>query len=171
MKKGILAGSFDPITNGHVWLIQKAADMIAAMDGQLIVVIGHNPAKKYLFSKDERFSQVSNVLKNNLPAELFNRIKIQVVSNDFLISHAQNEHASFIIRGIRNSEDFQYENQLLQINRKIDSSIETVFFITPPDMSEVSSSTVKGLVGFNNWEQIVSQYVDPVIIDAFRKKI
>ncbi len=168
MKKGMIAGSFDPITNGHVWLIQKAAQIMEGMTGKLIVVIGHNPAKKYLFSKEERLSQVTHVLSKMLSESLFDRIEVQIVSNDFLISHAKKEQVSFIFRGLRNSEDFQYESQLLQINRKIDNTIETIFFITPPDMSEVSSSTVKGLVGFNGWISIVSQYVHPHIVNALK---
>ena len=169
MSIGIVAGSFDPITNGHVWLIRKAAEMIG--DGKLYVVIGVNSAKKYYFSAEERATQITRVLEETLPSSLFKAVEIVDVKNDFLINFAKSVRASYIFRGIRNSEDFNYEAQILQVNRKICAKIETVFFMPPFEMSEVSSSTVRGLVGFNDWEQIVEQYVHSSVIDDFKKKL
>lgn len=169
-KIGIVAGSFDPITLGHMWLIRKAAEVLGE-DGLLHIVVGVNPSKKYYFSTDERLAQINSVLFNTLPTSLYKMVKIAVIDNDLLINYARNVGASYIFRGIRNTEDFNYESQIQQVNRKINPNVETVFFIPPSAMTEVSSSTVKGLVGFNGWEQIVEQYVDPIIVDEFKKKL
>lgn len=169
-KIGIVAGSFDPITLGHVWLIRKAAELLGK-DGSLHIVVGVNPSKKYYFSSEGRLNQIWKVLGDTLPSSLFQSIVVESIDNELLINHARNIGASYIFRGIRNTEDFNYESQIQQVNRKINPSVETVFFIPPSNMSEVSSSTVKGLVGFNGWEQAIEQYVDPIIIEAFKVKL
>ena len=169
-KIGIVAGSFDPITLGHMWLIRKAAEMVGE-DGYLHIVMGINASKKYYFSDDERLDQIRRVLSNTLPASLFRAIVVESIKDELLINHARKIGASYIFRGIRNTEDFNYESQIQQVNRKINPNVETVFFIPPSVMTEVSSSTVKGLVGFQGWERIVEQYVDPIIVDEFKKKL
>ena len=169
-KIGIVAGSFDPITLGHMWLIRKAAEVLGE-DGCLHIVVGVNPSKKYYFDAGERLTQINKVLLNTFPTALYKMIKTTVIDNDLLINYARDVRASYIFRGIRNTEDFNYEAQIQQVNRKINPNVETVFFIPPSAMTEVSSSTVKGLVGFNGWEQIVEQYVDPIIVDEFKKKL
>lgn len=168
-KIGIVAGSFDPITNGHAWLIQKSADMIGD-DGILHVVVGVNPTKKYYFTVDERIAQIRRVVETMGP-DVYDRVTIDVIENDLLINHAKNIGASYIFRGIRNTEDFNYEAQIQQVNRRINPSVETVFFIPPSEMTEISSSTVKGLVGFQGWEQIVSQYVSDCVVNSFKEKL
>lgn len=168
-KIGIVAGSFDPITNGHAWLIQKAADMVGD-DGTLHVVVGVNPTKKYYFTVDERISQIRKVVES-MGTDISDRVWIDVIENDLLINHAKNIGASYIFRGIRNTEDFNYEAQIQQVNRRINPSVETVFFIPPSEMTEISSSTVKGLVGFQGWEQIVSQYVSACVVNSFKEKL
>ena len=169
-KVGIVAGSFDPITIGHVWLINAAANMIGP-DGKLHVVIGVNSSKKGYFTPEERAEQVKFVLAKKIKDTVNENIVVEVIKNELLITHAENIGASYIFRGIRNPEDFYYESQIQQVNRKINPDVETVFFIPPYSMTEVSSSTVKSLVGFNGWEDIVSKYVDTSIVDAFKSKI
>lgn len=170
MLKGIVAGSFDPITKGHVWLIQRAAEMVGE-DGYLHVVMGVNPAKKYYFSAEQREKQIRKVLSDNLPASLYRCIVIESIGNELLINYAKSIGATHIFRGIRNTEDFNYEAQIQLVNRKICSKIETVFFIPPGELTAVSSSTVKGLVGFEGWENIVDDYINDSIKNDFKAKL
>lgn len=165
-KIGVFAGSFDPITNGHIWVIEKAAKMVDCLH----VVIGVNSAKKYYFTEDERKQQVTKVIHSYLP-DTRSKIVVDTISNDLLINYANSISASYIFRGIRNTEDFNYESQIQQVNRKICPTIETVFFIPPSEFAEISSSTVKGIVGFNGWRPIVARYVHPCVLDAFESNI
>ena len=165
---GVVAGSFDPITNGHLWLIEKAAELLGE-DGKLYVVIGVNPSKKYHFIAEERENLIKHAL-SKLDVNLLSKIEIHQLTNDLLINFAKDVNASYIFRGIRNTEDFNYESQIQQVNRAICPDIETVFFIPPSALSAISSSTVKGLVGFNGWEHIVLQYVHPKIVDALKTR-
>ena len=81
-------------------------------------------------------------------------------------SVAAKVEATHLIRGIRNNEDFGYETQMALVNRKIAPGIKTVYMAPPPELSEVSSSTVRGLVGFTDWEHIVKGYVHPTVLRA-----
>lgn len=167
MKKiGVCAGSFDPCTNGHIWLIQKAA---ALMD-ELHIAVGNNPGKKHSFDANERLSLLNAVLADSLPPEDLACCKTFVLSGELLINAACDLGATHLVRGIRDVKDFEYERQMAQVNSKIAPKIETVFLITPPHLSEVSSSTVKGLVGFRGWENAVAGYVHPAVMRAMKDK-
>jgi pantetheine-phosphate adenylyltransferase len=163
-KIGLISGSFDPITNGHTWMISQASQVLSGE--KLIIAISANISKHCRFSLDQRKRQVEQVLqKHNLPCE----IEIVVLPSDrFLIDFAQEKDVNFIIRGIRNTSDFIYEQQICEVQRKINPNIETMFFISPAKDAETSSSLVKGFVGLKNWEHVVSQYVDPIIVNDFR---
>lgn len=165
-KTGIVAGSFDPITNGHIWLIREALHIV----DELIVAVGHNPTKQYCFTKDERERQIRCVLSNTLHSTEYGRLLVSHVSG-MLVEYAQQVKADYIIRGIRNSNDFLYEQQIQAVNKKIDSSLHTLYLIPPNEYLEVSSSTVRGLVGFAGWQQVVSKYVHPIIVDDFSDKL
>ncbi len=160
---GICAGSFDPITNGHVWLIEKSAALV----DKLYVAVGVNPSKKYTFNDTNRLGMVHDVLIGSLSQSLFSRIEVIELKNELLINKAIELNATHLVRGIRDTKDFEYERQVQLVNSKIAPHIESVFLITPPQLSEVSSSTVKGLVGYKGWEDIVKQYVHPVVFNAF----
>ena len=166
-KIGVCAGSFDPTTNGHVWLIKKA---VGLMD-TLHVAIGANPLKKHTFSAEERMALLMESLADELPPEALSRIEPFFLGRELLIGRAQELKATHLVRGIRDVKDFEYERQIQLVNAKIAPEIETVFLITPPHLSEVSSSTVKGLVGFKGWESAVSGYVHPAVLAALQKKL
>lgn len=164
-KVGVFAGSFDPITLGHLWMIKEAATLF----DKLYVVVGVNGAKKYLFSDEERVSLVADAIET-LPEDL--RVKVRVIfsRNELLINVAQKLQATYLVRGIRSIIDYQFEAELAKVNAGIAPSIRTITLLTPPEMSQISSSTVKSLVIGKNWEMIVEPYVTPGVLAALAKK-
>lgn len=161
---GVVAGSFDPITRGHEWLISEAARLV----DRLYVVIGVNPAKKYLFGDADRKRLVEACVADLDMAGT--PTTVHFLSNDLLIQFAVKAGATHLIRGIRDTSDFSYETQMALVNRKIAPQVKTVYMVPPPELSEVSSSTVRGLVGFSGWEDIVRGYVHPSVLQAFVDK-
>lgn len=165
-KHAIVAGSFDPITNGHVWLIKEAL----ALTSKLTVIVGINPKKKYTFDAVERCALVDAVLRDELSPEDYARVNVSKLENDLLVSAAASLGATHIIRGIRNIADFNAEYELMLVNGKIDPSIRHAYVLTPPNMADVSSSTVKGLVGLVGWESHVKRYVNPLVVAGLKQK-
>lgn len=158
-KVAVYAGSFDPPTNGHLWMIKQGAKMF----DKLIVAIGVNPNKKYTFSVDERIQMLKDSVKGcpNVSIDQFN--------NKYLVKYAQSVGADFILRGIRNSADFNFEQGMNNINRDINSHINTVFLMPPRELCEISSSFVKGLIGPEGWQTVVSQYIPKPVFDKIKK--
>ena len=152
-KKAVYAGSFDPVTMGHLWIIEQAAYMFDTV----VVAIGENVEKKYTFSREVRLDLLKQVTHE------FSNIEITQFNNEFLISYAQRINAQFIIRGIRNATDYEYEKSMRYINSDICPEINTIFLIPPRNVAEVSSSLVKGLVGSTGWEEIVKKYVPDAV--------
>lgn len=161
MKKALFAGSFDPITNGHLWLIEKSSTLF----DELVVVIGTNADKKYMFSAIERISMVKEALKP------FKNISIVNLENDLIVDYAAKIGAKYLVRGIRNSKDFEFEKTVTQVNNDINSDIQTVHLIPPRNYLEISSSLVKGLINSKNWEKIVAQYVPANVLTTLKIKV
>lgn len=132
MKIAIYPGSFDPITNGHLDIIKRAANLF----GRVIVAVIGNPDKKAQFSLSERVTMIKASLKG---------IKnVQVDSFDgLLVDYAKKKKAKTIVRGLRAVSDFDYEFQMALTNRKMAKEIETVFLMTDYKYSYLSSSFVK----------------------------
>jgi pantetheine-phosphate adenylyltransferase len=146
---GVYAGSFDPLTIGHLWMIQEGARLF----GQLIVAIGINPDKKYQFTVEERLAMLCESCQE------FSNVSVASFSNLYLIDYAKSVGATHIVRGIRSAGDYEFERTMRNINGDLDSKICTVFLMPPRDIAEVSSSMVKGLIGPTGWRKIVRKYV------------
>jgi len=146
---GVYAGSFDPLTIGHLWMIQEGARLFE----QLIVAIGTNPDKKFKFTVDDRLAMLRESCRE-LP-----NISIAAFSNLYLIDYAESVGATHILRGIRSAGDYEFERTMRNINGDLDPEICTVFLMPPRDIAEVSSSMVKGLIGPSGWRKIVRKYV------------
>ncbi|OWP54009.1 phosphopantetheine adenylyltransferase [Candidatus Micrarchaeum sp.] len=157
-KIGVYAGSFDPPTNGHLWMISKAAKIF----DKLIVAIGINSDKKYAFSVENRVRMLKSITKG------MENIEVTSFKDMFLVDFAKKEGANFIVRGIRDLKDFEYEKSIRSVNEDIEAVILTVFLMPPSKLSAVSSSLVKGLVGNKNWENIVSKYVPGAVLTELR---
>lgn len=160
----VYAGSFDPPTIGHDWMIRHGA----AKYDRFIVAVGTNPAKKPMFTVEERVTMLRGMV-----ADLAN-VEVTSYDNKFLIHYALEIQAKYILRGMRHVTDYLYEVEMINFNRNIDPSIETEFMIAPPKYSVVSSSVVKGSIGFERWEEVVREYVtEPVyqiLLEKFHAK-
>jgi pantetheine-phosphate adenylyltransferase len=157
MKKiAIYPGTFDPITNGHVDLIQRGLRIF----DQIIVAVALNPKKAQLFTIDERVRMAEEAIKGlgNVKVEPFDGL---------LMDYARGKGASAIIRGLRAVSDFEYELQMALMNRRLDSEIETVFMMPSEEYSYLTSSIVKEVASLNG---SVKGLVPEVVEKAFRKK-
>lgn len=154
--KAIYAASFDPVTNGHLWMIEQGARLF----NELIVAIGINPEKKYTFSTQERMEFLRAATTE------YSNVTLAVFDNQYLVKYARAIGVSYIIRGIRTEGDYEYERRMRYINSDLDSEITTLFFIPPREIAEISSSTVKGLVGPEGWERVVANYVPDIVFQA-----
>ena len=119
MTRGIYPGSFDPVTFGHLDIIERSAGIV----DELIVAVLINSAKKSLFSVSERVKMLSELLEghDNIKVESFDGL---------LVDYARSKEASIIVRGLRAVTDFEYELQIAQMNRTIYSEIDTIFLTT-----------------------------------------
>lgn len=131
MKRAIFPGSFDPITLGHVDIINRAIDLF----DEIVIAIGINTEKKYLFSLEQRMQFIEATYKSNP------KIKIQTYEG-LTINYCKEIDASYILRGLRNPADFEFEKAIAQTNRNL-SGIETVFLLTSASTAYISSSIVR----------------------------
>ena len=159
-KIAIYAGSFDPVTNGHLWVIQRAARLF----DNVIVAIGDNPSKEYLFTIEERQEILENALED------LAQVSVQVLGNKYLAKYASEERISYLVRGIRSAQDFEYEKSMAHINLNLAPDVETIYLIPPLAISQISSSMVKGLVGPEGWEDGVKKYVPKGVAKLLKKK-
>ncbi len=134
MKRAIFPGSFDPITLGHSDIIERG---IVLFD-ELIIAIGINAEKKYMFSLEERMKFISEAFKDEP--------KIRIMTYEGLtIDFCKKVNAAYILRGLRNPADFEFEKAIAHTNRKL-SEIETVFLLTASGKSFISSSIVRDVI-------------------------
>ena len=143
-KIAVFAGSFDPFTNGH----KAVLDMALPLFDEVIVAIGHNAEKQGFMTVEQRIEYVKTLYRSNPQVRVAGYTSLTV---DF----CKQQGAQYLIRGLRNASDFQYEQPIAQTNKEI-AGIETVFFVTPPEFSHISSSIVRELLSYG---ADVSKYV------------
>ena len=149
MKKAIYPGSFDPVTYGHIDIIERASDIF----DELIVAVLNNKAKTPLFSVDERVNILNKVL-GSLP-------NVRVLSYEgLLVDFAVSNGAGVVVRGLRAVTDFEYELQLAQTNSVLNSGVDTVFLTTSLKYAYLSSSTVKEVASYGG---DISKFVPPYV--------
>ncbi|MCI8455053.1 MAG: pantetheine-phosphate adenylyltransferase [Lachnospiraceae bacterium] len=157
MKKAIYPGSFDPVTLGHIDVIERASKLF----DYLIIGVLNNRAKNPLFSVEERVTMLEKVAKAlpNVEVRSFGGLTV-----DF----AKDCNANAVVRGLRAVTDFEYELQIAQLNRVISPVIDTVFLTTNLKYAYLSSSTVKEVAAFGG---DISSFVTPYVEHAIHKKL
>lgn len=158
MTKGIYPGSFDPVTYGHLDVIERSSKLV----DELIIGVLNNKAKTPLFSVEERVKMLKEVTK-----ELSN-VKIRSFSG-LSVDFARECEAGFIIRGLRAITDFEYELQMAQTNRVIAQDVDTLFLTTSLEYAYLSSTTVKEVAAFGgNIDKFVPGYVADCIHEKMK---
>jgi len=150
MNRAVFPGSFDPLTLGHTDIINRAIPLF----DEIIIAIGTNAEKKYMFSLEERRNFIESTFKNS------SKIKVDTYQG-LTIDYCKKVNSDFILRGLRNPADFEFEKAIAQTNRKL-SHIETVFLLTSADNSYISSSIVRDIIR-NNGD--VSLLVPPAVLE------
>ncbi len=135
MKICVFPGSFDPITKGHYDIVKRAIPLF----DKLYVAIGENSTKQYLFSLEQRKAWLEEVFQDEPKVEV---ASYQGLTADF----CQQVDAHYLLRGLRNASDFDYEKTISQINHIVGEGIETVFFIAQPAYSHISSTIVREVI-------------------------
>jgi pantetheine-phosphate adenylyltransferase len=160
MRRAVYAGSFDPLTSGHLWMVKEGLKMF----DELVVAIGINPDKHYTFSLADRLALLHECLGNP------DGLVIDSFENQFLVHYADAKDARFILRGIRTENDYDYERGMRHINSDLKPDISSIFLMPPREIAEVSSSFVKGLIGPEGWQEIVKQYVPEPVYQALKRQ-
>ncbi len=165
MKKAVYPGSFDPITNGHLDIIERSCLFI----DELIVAVVDNLNKKCFFSLEERKSIIQEVIK----IELGENYNIKVVSySGLLVKFVKDINANLIIRGLRAVSDFDYELKLTMMNRHLDNNIETIYLMTDEKNLFVNSSLLRevAMLGGEVSEHL-PEYAYKKLMDKIKHKI
>ena len=157
MRIAVYPGSFDPITNGHMDIIQRASKIY----DKVIVGVLNNTSKNPLFTPQERVEMISGELKN------LNNVEVLSFSG-LLVDFARENGASVIVKGLRTVADFEYEFQMALLNKALDAEVETIFMMTDSKYSYISSSMVKELAGFNG---NLAGFVSPEIEKKIKVKL
>jgi pantetheine-phosphate adenylyltransferase len=152
----VYPGTFDPATNGHLDLVERSLRIF----GELIVAVAANPKKQPLFSLEERLSMFREITKGmkNVTIESFDGL---------LIDYVKQKKAVAVVRGLRAVSDFEYEMQMALTNRRLDTSIETVFMMPNEAYSFITSTVVRELASLGG---DVSTLVPPIVLERLQKK-
>ncbi|MFD0966577.1 pantetheine-phosphate adenylyltransferase [Seminibacterium arietis] len=156
MKTAIYPGTFDPITNGHLDIIERSAILF----DKIIVAVAENPTKKPLFCLKERVELVENATLH------LSNVKV-IGFSDLLANVIKQNNIDAIIRGVRDSTDFEYERQLASLNRVLTNGVESLFFPPKEEWSYLSSTIVRE-VHLHSGD--VSHWVPNVVLNALKQK-
>jgi pantetheine-phosphate adenylyltransferase len=136
-----------------MYMIERGAELF---DG-LVVAVGVNPNKASTFTVEERLDMLRCCTQH------LGNVTVDSFEGEFLVHYARAQGAGYILRGVRSEEDYRFEHAMRNINEDLEPDVTTIFLIPPREICEVSSSFVKGLVGFGGWQEVVKPYVpEPV---------
>ncbi|ADG40056.1 MULTISPECIES: pantetheine-phosphate adenylyltransferase [Leuconostoc] len=157
MSIALFPGSFDPLTNGHLDIIRRASKMF----DKVVVGVGSNTSKTALFTPEEKISLISDTVADlpNVEVAIMHGLTVQ-----FMVEIG----AKFIVRGLRNSKDFEYERDIAGVNSAL-ADVETILLLAKPENQNISSSMVKeiGSMGADN----MVKFVPKVVVDALKERL
>ena len=156
MKRALTPGTFDPITSGHLDVITRAAQLV----DEVVVAVAASPKKRPLFTLEERTDLVRQATAHlpNVRVEPF---------DELLVTFAEKLGATVVVKGLRAITDFEYEFQMTAINYQLNSALETLFIMSPPQYVYLSSSVVREIASLHG---DVEQFVPPCVRDALARK-
>lgn len=164
MKKALFAGSFDPLTNGHIYMAKQG---IAIFD-HLTWVVAENSLKTPWFSAKIRENIIREVLKTEFTEEESQKISVQILDDNFLADFANKHGIHYSLRGIRNVREYEEEKVMQRINQHINKNLETIFFFPPANLEHYSSQTIKSIFDHENWEKILEEFCPKATTNALR---
>lgn len=156
MIKVCYPGSFDPLSNGHLDIIER----IAKQFDEVTILIANNKQKKYLFTAQERKEMIEQVLKD------YSNIKV-VIFDGLVVKFCNDNNINLLVRGLRNIQDYENEFNLYQFNKDLEETIETILLFPSSKTQMVSSSAIKELISFN---ADISKYVPEILKDNIISK-
>ena len=156
MRRALTPGTFDPITSGHLDVITRAAQLV----DEVVVAVAASPKKRPLFTLEERTDLVRQATAHlpNVRVEPF---------DELLVTFAEKLGATVVVKGLRAITDFEYEFQMTAINYQLNSALETLFIMSPPQYMYLSSSVVREIASLHG---DVEQFVPPCVRDALARK-
>lgn len=157
---GLYAGSFDPPTLGHLWVIRQGAEIF----DELVIAVAVNPDKHPMLTQAERQEALQAMV-----AEVQGCVRVVCMQHLFLVDFARELGASFLLRGVRNALDFEYEKNMARMNERMAPGLRTLFLMPPGDLEAVSSSMVRSLVGLPSWESKVASCVHPAVLESMKR--
>ena len=160
-KVGIYPGSFDPLTLGHLDIIERSLHVVE----RLIIAVSDNDKKNHMFDADIRVSLIKDTV-DSFDDNLKKKITVEKFDH-LLVDYAKSKNSNIIIRGLRAVSDFEYEFQLATMNRSLAPDIESIFLTPKESLIYVSSSLIKEISGLNG---DISKFVHPIVEQALKAK-
>ena len=156
MRRAIYPGSFDPVTNGHLDVVERARKLF----DEVIVAVAHNDQKQPLFTLAERLDLLRTTLAGT------DRVRIAPLDG-LLVKFAVDEEAIAVVRGLRAVSDFEFEFQMALMNRKLEGAVETIFLMPKEEYTYLSSRIVKEIARLGG---DIAKFVPPHVVEAFGRK-
>jgi len=154
-RKAVYAGSFDPPHLGHEWMIQRGSEIF----DELVILVAKNPEKTESLPLSVRIELLGDIADH-----LENVFVACLPVHEFTVNYAFEKGYNFLLRGIRGSNDFEYERQLMIVNSEINDRVTTIFLVPPNDLTIISSSLIKGLMKNGTGRSIVAKMVNPKVL-------
>ncbi len=153
----VYAGSFDPPTLGHLWMIREGA----ALFDELVLLLAVNPDKRGFLPMEER-ARLLRAMADGVPG----CVRVEVQQRGFLVDFARELGAQFLLRGVRNSVDLEYEKTMARMNSRMEPGLRSVFLMPPPELEDISSSLVRGFIGQPGGERWVRACVPDCVAEV-----